>query len=180
MFDANNKAVDYLYRSLCGPELEWVRTENAHAGNAQVQARFGSGATSVAKNPMLLNGCYRWFWSLQRLYGLVATERSSIATSVVGCCRWHRLLPCYLTWLLKIGPALPHYWFFCCHHHLFLVARDGLSIATIIVPIATTKCGCYMCDCCNPICFDFHNILQHQVNILIIYVATLFFGSLNQ
>jgi hypothetical protein len=66
MFDANNKAVDYLYRSLCGPELEWVRTENAHAGNAQVHARLGSGATSVAKNPMLLNGCYRWFWSLQR------------------------------------------------------------------------------------------------------------------
>jgi hypothetical protein len=51
MFDANNKAVDYLYRSLCESEFEWVRTEdlacrireklkNAHAGNAQVQARL--------------------------------------------------------------------------------------------------------------------------------------------
>jgi hypothetical protein len=51
MFDANNKAVDYLYRSLCESEFERVRTEdlacriweqlkNAHAGNAQVQARL--------------------------------------------------------------------------------------------------------------------------------------------
>jgi hypothetical protein len=42
-------AVDYLYRSLCESEFEWVRTKdlacriweqlkNAHAGNAQVQA----------------------------------------------------------------------------------------------------------------------------------------------
>jgi hypothetical protein len=51
MFDANNKAVNYLYRSLCESEFERVRTEdlackiweqlkNAHAGNAQVQARL--------------------------------------------------------------------------------------------------------------------------------------------
>jgi hypothetical protein len=51
MFEANNKAVDYLYRSLCESEFEQVRTEdlackiweqlkNAHAGNAQVQARL--------------------------------------------------------------------------------------------------------------------------------------------
>jgi hypothetical protein len=50
MFDANNKAVDYLYRSLCESEFERVRTEdltcriweqlkNAHAGNTQLQAR---------------------------------------------------------------------------------------------------------------------------------------------
>jgi hypothetical protein len=49
MFDANNKAVDYLYRSLGESEFERVLTEdlacriweqlrNAHAGNAQVQA----------------------------------------------------------------------------------------------------------------------------------------------
>jgi hypothetical protein len=49
MFDANNKEVNYLYRSLCESEFEWVRTEdlacwiweqlkNAHAGNARVQA----------------------------------------------------------------------------------------------------------------------------------------------
>jgi hypothetical protein len=54
MFDANNKAVDYLYRSLCESEIERVRTEdltcriweqlkNAHAGNAQVQARLFPG-----------------------------------------------------------------------------------------------------------------------------------------
>jgi hypothetical protein len=45
MFDANNKVVDYLYRSLCESEIERVRIEylacriweqlkNAHAGNA--------------------------------------------------------------------------------------------------------------------------------------------------
>jgi formate dehydrogenase maturation protein FdhE len=45
MFDANNKAVDYLYHSLCESEFERVRIEdlacriseqlkNAHAGNA--------------------------------------------------------------------------------------------------------------------------------------------------
>jgi hypothetical protein len=51
MFDANNKAVDYLYRSLCESELErvwtedlacriWEQLKNAHAGNAQVQAQL--------------------------------------------------------------------------------------------------------------------------------------------
>jgi hypothetical protein len=51
MFDANNNAVDYLYRALCRSEFEWVQTDdlaymiweqlkNAHAGNAQVQARL--------------------------------------------------------------------------------------------------------------------------------------------
>jgi hypothetical protein len=51
MFDANNKAVDYLYRSLCQSEFERVQTEdlacriweqlkNAHAGNAPVQAQL--------------------------------------------------------------------------------------------------------------------------------------------
>jgi hypothetical protein len=51
MFNANNKAVDYLYRSLCESEFKQVRTEdlacgiwdqlkNAHAGNAQVQTRL--------------------------------------------------------------------------------------------------------------------------------------------
>jgi hypothetical protein len=51
MFNANNKAVNYLYRSLCESEFKRVRTEdlacriweqlkNAHGGNAQVQARL--------------------------------------------------------------------------------------------------------------------------------------------
>jgi hypothetical protein len=51
MFDANNKVVDYQYRSQCESEFERVRTEdlecriweqlkNAHAGSAQVQARL--------------------------------------------------------------------------------------------------------------------------------------------
>jgi formate dehydrogenase maturation protein FdhE len=45
IIDANNKVVDYLHRSLCELEFEWVRTEdlackiweqlkNSHAGNA--------------------------------------------------------------------------------------------------------------------------------------------------
>jgi hypothetical protein len=51
MFDANNKAVNYLYRSLCESEFErirakdlacriWEQLKNAHTGNAQVQARL--------------------------------------------------------------------------------------------------------------------------------------------
>jgi hypothetical protein len=51
MFDANNKAVDYLFRALCLPEFDRVQTEHlacriwsvlkkAHVGNAQVQARM--------------------------------------------------------------------------------------------------------------------------------------------
>jgi hypothetical protein len=32
MFDANNKVVDYLYRSLCESEFERVRTRIWHAG----------------------------------------------------------------------------------------------------------------------------------------------------
>jgi hypothetical protein len=51
MFDANNKAIDYLFRALCQSEFDRVHTENlacrictllkiAHVGNAQVQARM--------------------------------------------------------------------------------------------------------------------------------------------
>jgi hypothetical protein len=51
MFNANNKAVDYLFRALCQPEFDRVHTEHlacriwlvlkeAHVGNAQVQARM--------------------------------------------------------------------------------------------------------------------------------------------
>jgi hypothetical protein len=51
MFDANNKAVDYLFRALCQPKFDQVHTEHlacriwsvlkeAHVGNAQVQARM--------------------------------------------------------------------------------------------------------------------------------------------
>jgi hypothetical protein len=51
MFDANNKAIDYLFRALCQPEFDWVHMENlacriwtvlkeAHVGNVQVQARM--------------------------------------------------------------------------------------------------------------------------------------------
>jgi hypothetical protein len=50
-FDANNKAVDYLFRALCQPEFDRVHTEHlacriwavlkeAHVGNAQVHARM--------------------------------------------------------------------------------------------------------------------------------------------
>jgi hypothetical protein len=51
MFDANIKAVDYLFCALCQPEFNRVHTEHlacriwfvlkeAHVGNAQVQARM--------------------------------------------------------------------------------------------------------------------------------------------
>jgi hypothetical protein len=51
MFDANNKAINYLCHSLCESEFQWVRTEdlackiweqlkNAHDKNAQVQAQL--------------------------------------------------------------------------------------------------------------------------------------------
>jgi hypothetical protein len=51
MFDANNKAVDYLFHALCQTEFDRVHTEHlacriwsvlkeAHVGNAQVQARM--------------------------------------------------------------------------------------------------------------------------------------------
>jgi hypothetical protein len=51
MFDANNKVDDYLYRALCQSEFDrvqtkdlacriWEQLKNAHARNAQVQARL--------------------------------------------------------------------------------------------------------------------------------------------
>jgi hypothetical protein len=51
MFDANNKAVDYLYRALCQSEFDRIQTENLacriwlelktpHARNAGVQAKL--------------------------------------------------------------------------------------------------------------------------------------------
>jgi hypothetical protein len=51
MFDTNNKADDYLFHAPCQSEFDRVHTEdlackiweqlkNAHAGNAQVQARM--------------------------------------------------------------------------------------------------------------------------------------------
>jgi hypothetical protein len=51
MFDTNNKVIDYLFHALCQPEFDQVHTENldcriwtvlneAHVGNAQVQARM--------------------------------------------------------------------------------------------------------------------------------------------
>jgi hypothetical protein len=50
-FDANNKAIDYLFRALCQPEFDrehtehlscriWAVLKEAHVGNAQVQARM--------------------------------------------------------------------------------------------------------------------------------------------
>jgi hypothetical protein len=51
MFNAKNKVVEYLFCALCQSESDWVPTKelacriweqlkNAHAGNAQVQARL--------------------------------------------------------------------------------------------------------------------------------------------
>jgi hypothetical protein len=60
-FDANNKAVDYLFRALCQPEFDRVHTEHlacriwsvlkeAHVGNAQVQARMYATYRRVYEN----------------------------------------------------------------------------------------------------------------------------------
>jgi hypothetical protein len=51
MFDANNKAVDYLYHALCQSEFDrvqiedlpcriWEQLKNTHVGAAQVQVRL--------------------------------------------------------------------------------------------------------------------------------------------
>jgi hypothetical protein len=51
MFDANNKAINYLFRALYQPEFNrvhieslacriWTVLKEAHVGNAQVQARM--------------------------------------------------------------------------------------------------------------------------------------------
>jgi hypothetical protein len=73
MFDTNNKAVDYLYRALCQSEFERVQTEdlacriweqwkNAHAGNAQVQARLFASYRREYENFTHLPGeCHTWF-----------------------------------------------------------------------------------------------------------------------
>jgi hypothetical protein len=61
MFDANNKAVNYLYRALCRSGFErvqikdlacriWEQLKNAHAGNAQVQARLSATYRREYKN----------------------------------------------------------------------------------------------------------------------------------
>jgi hypothetical protein len=51
MHDANNKAVNYLFRALCQSEFNrvqieeiacriWFVLKNSHAGNAEIQARL--------------------------------------------------------------------------------------------------------------------------------------------
>jgi hypothetical protein len=61
MFDANNRAVDYLYRSLCQSKFNrvqmedlacmiWLELKNAHAGNADVQARLYATYQRVYEN----------------------------------------------------------------------------------------------------------------------------------
>jgi hypothetical protein len=36
MFDAKNKAVDYLYRSLCQSEFDWFQSEDLRTRSVQV------------------------------------------------------------------------------------------------------------------------------------------------
>jgi hypothetical protein len=66
-FDANNKAVDYLFRALCQPEFDRVHTEHlacriwtvlkeAFVGNAQVQARMYSTYRRECENLTHLPG----------------------------------------------------------------------------------------------------------------------------
>jgi hypothetical protein len=67
MFDANNKAADYLFRALCQPEFDRVHTEHlacriwsvlkdAHVRNAQVQARMYATYRREYKNFTHLSG----------------------------------------------------------------------------------------------------------------------------
>jgi hypothetical protein len=89
MFNANNKAIDYLYRSLCELEFERVRTEdlacriweqlkNAHAGNAKVQARLFATYRREYKNFTHLPGesIYAMF---QRFTVIVNNMRANVA-----------------------------------------------------------------------------------------------------
>jgi hypothetical protein len=66
-FDANNKAVDYLFHALCQPEFDRVHTEylacriwavlkEAHVGNSQVQARMYATYRKEYKNFTQLPG----------------------------------------------------------------------------------------------------------------------------
>jgi hypothetical protein len=77
MFDANNKAVDYLFRASCQPEFDWVHTKRlacriwsvlkeAHVGNAQVQARMNATYRREYENFTHLPGecidaLFQWF-----------------------------------------------------------------------------------------------------------------------
>jgi hypothetical protein len=66
-FLANNKAVNYLYRALCQSEFDrvqtgdlvcriWEQLKNAHAGNAQAQARLFATYRREYENFMHLPG----------------------------------------------------------------------------------------------------------------------------
>jgi hypothetical protein len=77
MFDANNKAVDYQYHSLCQSEYDWVQTEdlacriwldmkNAHAGNANVQLPLYATYRRKYKNlthlpVQSIDALFQWF-----------------------------------------------------------------------------------------------------------------------
>jgi hypothetical protein len=71
MFDADNKAVNYLYCSLCQSEFDrvpmedlacriWLEMKNAHAGNADVQARLYVTYRREYENFTHLPGEYRF------------------------------------------------------------------------------------------------------------------------
>jgi hypothetical protein len=68
MFDANNKAIDYLFRALYQPEFDrvhsehlscriWTMLKEAHVGNAQVQARMYATYRREYKNFTHHGGC---------------------------------------------------------------------------------------------------------------------------
>jgi hypothetical protein len=87
MFVDNNKAVDYLYHALCRSEFERVQTEdlacrisehlkNAHAMNAQVQARlFATYSESIDS-------------MFQRFTVIVNNMRANVAVLLYGDNDW--------------------------------------------------------------------------------------------
>jgi hypothetical protein len=80
MFNAKNKAVDYLFRAMCQPEFDRVHTESlacriwsvfreAHVGNAQVRARMYATYRREYENFTHLPGesidaLFQWLWWL--------------------------------------------------------------------------------------------------------------------
>jgi hypothetical protein len=114
MFDAHNKAVDYLYRSLCESEFERVRTEdlasmiweqlkNAHAENAQIQARLFATYQREYENFTHLPGesidamFQRFMVIVNNMRANVVCSRMMTMTGLSSSCiLW--IVPCRVGW----------------------------------------------------------------------------------
>jgi hypothetical protein len=113
-----------------------------------ITTTMGVAIVSIATNWALLVIRIATWWScsntiqLQRNTGVafvvIATRRrhcnrvSLLPRHLISCYRWLRLLQRFCR-LVAIERSFI----------VTLFARDSLSVATIIIPITTTKCGCY-------------------------------------